>query len=74
MNALDYYLIIMRLLDTVSKLGMFRVGLKINMSTNMHFISGTNSHMKIYIPTHTNIHTHKHTQRRLYKRVRTTGI
>ena len=24
----------------------------------MHFISGTNSHMKIHIPTHTNIHKH----------------
>ena len=57
MNALDYYLIIMRLLDTVSKLGMFRIGLKINISTNKHFISGTNSHMKMHI------HTHKHTHK-----------
>ena len=48
----------MRLFDTVWKLVMFRVGFKIDIFTNKHFISGTHSHTKIHTLAHTNTHTH----------------
>lgn len=58
MNALGYYLIIIRLFDTVSKLGMFIVRFKINICPNKHFISGTHSHTKIHTHTHTKTYTY----------------
>ena len=61
MNVLGYYLTIMGLFDTVSKLVMFRLGLKSNISSNKHFISGSHSLYKTHTQKHISIHSHIHT-------------